>query len=85
MSFGFIFGSYGWSGQAVGEIEKIINDLSWDVPIKSININYIPTKDDIKNIKNFGIEKYRRDYGNSNACGDDLVVNKLDETGIHVL
>ena len=22
------------------------------------------------NIKNFGIEKYRRDYGNSNACGE---------------
>ena len=28
-----------------------------------------------RNIKNFGIEKYRRDYGNSNACGDVQVVN----------
>lgn len=51
---GFVFGSYGWGGQAVGEIEKIINDLSWDVPLKGININYIPTEDDLKNIKDVG-------------------------------
>ena len=37
------------------------------------------------NIKNFGIAKYRRDYGNSNACGENLVVNRLVETGIHAL
>lgn len=51
---GFVFGSYGWGGQAVGEIEKIIRDLSWDIPIQNININYIPTEDDLKNIKNIG-------------------------------
>jgi len=51
---GFVFGSYGWGGQAVGDIEKIIRDLSWDIPFQSININYIPTKDDLKNIKNIG-------------------------------
>ncbi len=37
------------------------------------------------NIKNFGIEKYRRDYGNSNACGENMVVDRLVETGIHAL
>ena len=51
---GFVFGSYGWGGQAVGEIEKIIRDLSWDITIQNININYIPTEDDLKNIKNIG-------------------------------
>jgi flavorubredoxin len=51
---GFVFGSYGWGGQAVGEIEKIIKELSWDIPIKGININYIPTEDDLNNIKNVG-------------------------------
>ena len=51
---GFVFGSYGWSGQAVGEIEKIITDLSWDVPFEGININYIPTDEDLKNVKNVG-------------------------------
>ena len=37
------------------------------------------------NIKNFGIEKYRRDYGNSNVCGENLVVDRLDEAGIQPL
>ncbi|KYK24868.1 MBL fold metallo-hydrolase [Thermoplasmatales archaeon SG8-52-4] len=51
---GFVFGSYGWGGQAVGEIEKILKDLSWDMPIESINLNYIPDKDELMNVKNVG-------------------------------
>ena len=51
---GFVFGSYGWSGQAVGEIEKIIKDLSWDIPIDGININYIPNDDNLCDIKKIG-------------------------------
>ena len=51
---GFVFGSYGWGGQAVGEIEKIIKDLSWELPVKSVNINYIPDENDLKEIKNIG-------------------------------
>jgi flavorubredoxin len=51
---GFVFGSYGWGGQAVGEIEKILKELSWDLPIKSININYIPNENDLINTKKIG-------------------------------
>ena len=51
---GFVFGSYGWGGQAVGEIEKIIGELSWDMPFDSINLNYIPDKDEILNLRNIG-------------------------------
>ncbi len=51
---GFVFGSYGWSGQAVGEIEKILKELSWDLPIKSLNINYVPNENDLKNTKKIG-------------------------------
>jgi len=51
---GFVFGSYGWGGQAVGEIEKILNDLSWDLPVESININYVPEKNDLKKAKEIG-------------------------------
>jgi flavorubredoxin len=51
---GFVFGSYGWGGQAVGEIEKILRELSWDLPIKSLNINYVPNKNDLKNTKKIG-------------------------------
>jgi flavorubredoxin len=57
---GFVFGSYGWGGQAVGEIEKILKDLSWDMPFDSININYIPDEEELNNVKDVGrkIGKY---------------------------
>ncbi len=51
---GFIFGSYGWGGQAVGEIENIIKDLSWDMPYNSINLNYIPNDTELNNVKELG-------------------------------
>ena len=51
---GFVFGSYGWGGQAVGEIEKILKELHWDLPEKSINVNYIPDEDDLNNAKKVG-------------------------------
>jgi len=52
---GFIFGSYGWGGQAVGEIEKTIEPLGWDLPEKSININYVPDEKELEDIKKIGI------------------------------
>lgn len=51
---GFVFGSFGWGGQAVGEIEKILKELSWDLPLDSININYIPDKNELKKSKEIG-------------------------------
>jgi flavorubredoxin len=51
---GFVFGSYGWGGQAVGEIEKILKDLSWDMPFDSINVNYIPDEEQLNNAKDIG-------------------------------
>ena len=53
---GFVFGSYGWGGQAVGEIEKIIKDLSWDLPEKSINLNYVPDEQELENVKKIGVK-----------------------------
>ena len=51
---GFVFGSYGWGGQAVGEIEKILKDLSWELPIEKFSINYIPKISELKKIKEIG-------------------------------
>lgn len=51
---GFIFGSYGWGGQALGEIKKMIETLSWEYPEDSVNINYVPDEKDLVNIKNIG-------------------------------
>lgn len=51
---GFVFGSYGWGGQAVGEIEDILKNLSWKLPMEGLKINYIPDKNDLKNAKEIG-------------------------------
>jgi flavorubredoxin len=51
---GFVFGSYGWGGQAVNEIEKIMTDLSWDIPYKNINLNFIPDKKELIDVKKTG-------------------------------
>lgn len=68
---GFAFGSYGWGGQAVGEIEKVMNDLSWDLPVDSININYIPDKNELQNMKKIGknLVKYIKRRKISNTKG----------------
>ncbi len=51
---GLAFGSFGWGGQAVGEIEKLMQELGWDLPNKSININYIPDEEELSNVKKAG-------------------------------
>jgi len=51
---GFVFGSYGWGGQAVGEIEKIIKDLPWDMPVESINLNYVPDEKELLDVRKKG-------------------------------
>jgi len=51
---GFVFGSYGWGGQAVGEIEKILKDLDWEIPVESINLNYIPDEKELFEVKKIG-------------------------------
>ena len=51
---GFVFGSYGWGGQAVGEIENILKDLSWDMPVESVNLNYVPDEKELVEVKKTG-------------------------------
>jgi flavorubredoxin len=53
---GFVFGSYGWGGQAIGEVEKILKELSWDMPVESINLNYIPDEKELEDVKKVGIK-----------------------------
>ena len=48
---GFAFGSYGWGGQAVGEIEAVMKSLSWELPEEKKNINYIPDRDEFEEVQ----------------------------------
>jgi len=51
---GFSFGSYGWGGQAVKEIENIMENIGWEIPLESINIQYIPDGGELSKAKNIG-------------------------------
>jgi flavorubredoxin len=45
---GLAFGSYGWGGQAPGEIEEVLEGIGWDLPVEKIRINYIPSEKELK-------------------------------------
>ncbi len=51
---GFAFGSYGWGGQAVKEMETIMNDLGWDMPVEGVKIQYIPDEEELDKVKEAG-------------------------------
>ena len=51
---GFAFGSFGWGGQAVREIEEIMQELKWDIPKESISFKYIPSNDELESAKEIG-------------------------------
>jgi len=51
---GFAFGSFGWGGQAVREIEGIMQELKWNIPKESISFKYIPSNDELESTKEIG-------------------------------
>jgi flavorubredoxin len=51
---GFAFGSFGWGGQAVREIEGVMQELKWDIPKESISFKYIPDNDELESAKEIG-------------------------------
>ncbi len=51
---GFAFGSFGWGGQAVGEIEEVMKDLGWEIPVECVKIKYIPDGDELEAVKETG-------------------------------
>jgi len=53
---GFAFGSYGWGGQSVGEIEKTMTDIGWDMPIKGVKFNWVPDDGELAMLKGVGKE-----------------------------
>lgn len=51
---GFAFGSYGWGGQAVGEIERCLQELGWDIPLPRVNLKYVPDEKELDGVKEQG-------------------------------
>jgi flavorubredoxin len=51
---GFAFGSFGWGGQAVGEIEKVMEGLKWEVPESGVKLKFVPDGDELEKMKVIG-------------------------------
>ncbi len=54
--FGGCFGSYGWSGEAVEMISNRLKTLKFRVPLSPLRIQLIPTRQELSDCYNFGIE-----------------------------
>jgi len=59
---GGIFGSYGWSGEAVKSMEQYFADMSIPLAAESININYVPDSNDLTKARDFGAQIGRSLY-----------------------
>ncbi|MBM4249098.1 MAG: FprA family A-type flavoprotein [Euryarchaeota archaeon] len=44
---GFAFGSYGWGGQAVGEMEAVLKELGWEMPLRGVNLKFVPDESEL--------------------------------------
>jgi flavorubredoxin len=53
---GFAFGSYGWNPRVLGDVESFMDDLGWDRPMESVNINYVPDPEELDGMKDKGME-----------------------------
>ena len=51
---GFSFGSFGWGGQAVRQIEDVMKDLKWELPEDCVKIKYIPDDSELEDLKKVG-------------------------------
>ncbi len=54
--FGGAFGSYGWSGEAVDMMNSRLKALKFRVPLEPKKIKLIPTKDELYDCYDFGVE-----------------------------
>lgn len=53
---GFVFGSYGWGGQAVKKIAAVLESLKWEMPLESINFQYVPDEEELEKTIKIGEE-----------------------------
>ena len=53
---GMAFGSYGWGGQAVGQIDEVMEGMKWETPLGNVRMKYIPDPDELEEIRLKGKE-----------------------------
>jgi flavorubredoxin len=52
---GAAFGSYGWSGEAVGMMEDRLKSLKFKVPEPGVRFTLVPTAEELKSCQEFGV------------------------------
>ncbi|PLX82223.1 MAG: MBL fold metallo-hydrolase, partial [Desulfuromonas sp.] len=50
-----VFGSFGWSGEAVKMIEERLKGLRFKLPVESLCFRFQPTEDDLARCREFGV------------------------------
>lgn len=51
---GAAFGSYGWSGEAVGQIENILSEMKVDIVSEGVKVKYVPDSETILKCNKLG-------------------------------
>jgi flavorubredoxin len=49
---GIAFGSYGWGGQSVGDIENVLEVAKFELPVKGLKAQWVPDVSELDEIKN---------------------------------
>lgn len=50
-----VFGSYGWSGEAVQMMQTRLSQLRYNVIEPAVRVNFMPTEEDLEEIKNYAL------------------------------
>jgi flavorubredoxin len=53
---GAVFGSYGWSGESVKELEAILTSMKVDIIGERVNVMYVPNDEDLIRCRDLGLE-----------------------------
>lgn len=51
---GAAFGSYGWGGEAVKQINAVMEEMKFEIIDPGIRVNYVPTTEDLDNCRKLG-------------------------------
>jgi flavorubredoxin/rubredoxin len=57
---GVAFGSHGWSGEAVGDIEDMLTSMGVDLIADSLTVNYVPQADTLVECRELGMKLAER-------------------------
>ena len=52
---GAAFGSYGWSGEAVKDVEKYLEDMKIPLAAESLRVVYVPSDEDLLKAREMGV------------------------------